>query len=123
EQDLRQALILKQFRLDYQPLINAADQRLVGFEALIRWHHPTRGIVPPLDFIPLAEETGLIIPLGDWVIEEACRAASHWPQNISVAVNMSAKQLILRTLPQHVNEALSRYRVPANRIEIEVTES
>jgi len=123
EQDLRQALILKQFRLDYQPLINAADQRLVGFEALIRWHHPTRGIVSPLDFIPLAEETGLIIPLGDWVIEEACRAASHWPQNISVAVNMSAKQLILRTLPQHVNEALSRYRVPANRIEIEVTES
>jgi EAL domain-containing protein (putative c-di-GMP-specific phosphodiesterase class I) len=123
EQDLRNALMLKQFRLDYQPLISAADQRLMGFEALIRWHHPTRGIVSPLDFIPLAEETGLIVSLGDWVIEEACRAASHWPENITVAVNLSAKQLVLPTLPQHVSEALTRYRMQANRLELEVTES
>ena len=123
EQDLRSALILKQFRLDYQPLISAADQSLVGFEALIRWHHPTRGIVSPLEFIPLAEETGLIIPLGDWVVQEACRAASHWPEHISVAVNLSAKQLVLPTLPNVVSEALTRYRLPANRIELEVTES
>jgi len=123
EQDLRNALMLKQFRLDYQPLISAADQRLVGFEALIRWHHPTRGIVSPLDFIPLAEETGLIIDLGDWVIEEACRAASHWPEHITVAVNLSAKQLVLPTLPQHVSEMLTRHRLQANRLELEVTES
>src|SRR3712207_9177590 len=75
EQDLRQALTLKQFRLDYQPLVRAADQSLVGFEALIRWHHPTRGMVSPAEFLPLAAETGLIMQLGDWVIEEACRAA------------------------------------------------
>jgi diguanylate cyclase (GGDEF)-like protein/PAS domain S-box-containing protein len=123
EQDLRNALVLNQFRLDYQPLISAVDQRLMGFEALIRWHHPTRGIVSPLEFIPLAEETGLIMHLGDWVIEQACRAASHWPENISVALNLSAKQLVLPALPQHVNEALSKYKVPANRIELEVTES
>ena len=123
EQDLRNALALKQFRLDYQPLISAADQRLVGFEALIRWHHPARGVVSPLDFIPLAEETGLIMELGDWVIEEACRAASHWPENITVAVNLSAKQLVLATLPQHVSERLTRFRLPANRLELEVTES
>jgi diguanylate cyclase (GGDEF)-like protein/PAS domain S-box-containing protein len=123
EQDLRNALMLKQFRLDYQPLISAADQRLVGFEALIRWHHPTRGIVSPLEFIPLAEETGLIVHMGQWVIEEACRAASHWPDNISVAVNLSAKQLVLPTLPQQVSEAMSRGKVKANRLELEVTES
>jgi diguanylate cyclase (GGDEF)-like protein/PAS domain S-box-containing protein len=123
EQDLRNALVLNQFRLDYQPLISAVDQRLMGFEALIRWHHPSRGIVSPLEFIPLAEETGLIMHLGDWVIDQACRAASHWPEHISVALNLSAKQLVLPALPQHVNEALTKYKVQANRIELEVTES
>jgi diguanylate cyclase (GGDEF)-like protein/PAS domain S-box-containing protein len=123
EQDLRQAITLKQFRLDYQPLVNAADQSLMGFEALIRWHHPTRGMVSPADFIPLAEETGLIMDLGDWVIEEACRAASVWPDYISVALNLSARQLILPALPNTVSEALSKYRLKANRLELEVTES
>ncbi|MEA3049728.1 MAG: hypothetical protein QOG84_1564 [Sphingomonadales bacterium] len=123
EQDLRQALSLKQLRLDYQPLINAADQSLMGFEALIRWHHPTRGMVPPTQFIPLAEETGLIMQLGDWVIEEACRAASVWPDYISVALNLSARQLILPALPNTVAEAVSRYKLKANRLELEVTES
>ena len=123
EQDLRQAITLKQFRLDYQPLINAADQSLMGFEALIRWHHPTRGMVPPNEFITLAEETGLIMQLGDWVIDEACRAASIWPDYISVALNLSARQLILPALPNTVSEALSKYRLKANRIELEVTES
>jgi diguanylate cyclase (GGDEF)-like protein len=123
ENDLRSALQLRQFRLDFQPLIRAHDQQLVGFEALIRWHHPGRGTVSPLDFIPLAEETGLIMHLGDWVIDEACRAASHWPEHISVALNLSAKQLVLPALPQHVNEALTKYKVQANRIELEVTES
>jgi EAL domain-containing protein (putative c-di-GMP-specific phosphodiesterase class I) len=115
--------MLKQFRLDYQPLINAADQSLMGFEALIRWHHPTRGIVSPLDFIPLAEETGLIMHMGDWVIEEACRAASHWPDNISVAVNLSARQLVFPALPNSVSDSLARHKMAANRLELEVTES
>ncbi|HEY1606290.1 MAG TPA: EAL domain-containing protein [Allosphingosinicella sp.] len=123
EQDLRQAIQLKQFRLDYQPLINATDQSLMGFEALIRWHHPTRGMVSPIHFIPLAEETGLIMDLGDWVIDEACRAASVWPDYISVALNLSAKQLIMPALPNTVSEALSKYRLKANRLELEVTES
>jgi len=123
EQDLRQAISLKQFRLDYQPLINAADQSLMGFEALIRWHHPTRGMVSPIEFITLAEETGLIMQLGDWVIDEACRAAAAWPDYISVALNLSARQLILPALPNTVSEAISKYRVKANRIELEVTES
>jgi diguanylate cyclase (GGDEF)-like protein/PAS domain S-box-containing protein len=123
EQDLRQAISLKQFRLDYQPLVNAADQSLMGFEALIRWHHPTRGMVSPADFIPLAEETGLIMDLGDWVIDEACRAASLWPDYISVALNVSARQLILPALPNTVSEALAKYRLKANRLELEVTES
>jgi diguanylate cyclase (GGDEF)-like protein/PAS domain S-box-containing protein len=123
EQDLSNAIGLGQLRLLYQPLISAADQSLVGFEALIRWHHPTRGIVPPNEFIPLAEETGLIMNLGDWVIEEACRAASTWPDTITVAVNLSARQLVLPALPATVNSALSRYRVKANRLELEVTES
>jgi diguanylate cyclase (GGDEF)-like protein/PAS domain S-box-containing protein len=123
EQDLRQALQLKQFRLEYQPLISAADQSLMGFEALIRWHHPTRGMVSPAEFIPLAEETGLIMNLGDWVIDEACRAASVWPDYINIALNLSARQLILPALPNTVSEALAKYRLKANRLELEVTES
>jgi diguanylate cyclase (GGDEF)-like protein/PAS domain S-box-containing protein len=123
EKDLAHAIDNGQLRLLYQPLINAADQKLVGFEALVRWHHPTRGIVPPNDFIPLAEETGLIMGLGDWVIEEACRAAATWPEHITVAVNLSARQLVLPALPATVSSALSRNRVQANRLELEVTET
>ena len=123
EQDLSEAIRLGQLCLFYQPLIRASDQSLVGFEALIRWKHPVRGMIPPNDFIPLAEETGLIIPMGDWVIEEACRAASTWPAHISVALNLSARQLVMPTIPGTVSAALTKYRVPANRIELEVTES
>jgi diguanylate cyclase (GGDEF)-like protein/PAS domain S-box-containing protein len=123
EKDLAHAIDNGQLRLLYQPLINAADQKLVGFEALVRWHHPTRGIVPPNDFIPLAEETGLIMGLGEWVIEEACRAAATWPDHITVAVNLSARQLVLPALPATVSSALSRNRVQANRLELEVTET
>ena len=123
EQDMRIGVKAKQFHLLYQPLISAADQSLVGFEALIRWHHPTRGIVPPNAFIPLAEESGIIMELGEWVIEEACRAATLWPENISVAVNVSAKQLIFPALPNTINDAIRRYRLQPNRLELEVTES
>jgi diguanylate cyclase (GGDEF)-like protein/PAS domain S-box-containing protein len=123
EQDMRIGIKAKQFRLLYQPLIDASDQSLVGFEALIRWHHPARGIVPPNNFIPLAEESGLIMELGEWVIEEACRAAASWPEHISVAVNVSAKQLIFPALPNTINEAIRKNRLQPNRLELEVTES
>ena len=123
EQDMRAGIKASQFRLLYQPLINAADQSLVGFEALIRWHHPTRGIVPPNMFIPLAEESGLIMELGEWVVHEACRAAAAWPAHISVAINVSAKQLIYPALPNTINDALRRNRLPPDRLELEVTES
>jgi diguanylate cyclase (GGDEF)-like protein len=123
EQDMRIGIKSKQFRLLYQPLIDAADQSLMGFEALIRWHHPTRGIVPPNNFIPLAEESGLIMELGEWVIQEACRAAAAWPEHIGVAINVSAKQLIYPALPNTINEAIRKYRLQPDRLELEVTES
>ena len=123
EQDLKAGIQLGQFRLLYQPLINAADQSLMGFEALVRWHHPTRGMVPPNEFISIAEESGLIMELGDWVIDEACRAVSTWPQHITVAVNVSTKQLIFPALPNTVHEAVRKYRLAPNRLELEVTES
>ncbi|HEV2815619.1 MAG TPA: EAL domain-containing protein [Allosphingosinicella sp.] len=123
EQDMRTGIKANQFRLLFQPQIDAADQSLMGFEALIRWHHPTRGIVPPNHFIPLAEESGLIMELGEWVIQEACRAAAAWPEHIGVAINVSAKQLIYPALPNTINEAIRKYRLQPDRLELEVTES
>ena len=122
EADLRSALASKQFHLVFQPLINAKSQKLIGFEALIRWNHPKRGFVPPNVFIPVAEETGLMPGIGEWVIDEACRAAASWPEPITVALNISPKQIILPALPNTVSEALARYKLPGNRIELEVTE-
>jgi diguanylate cyclase (GGDEF)-like protein/PAS domain S-box-containing protein len=122
EGDLRSALGSKQFHLVYQPLINAKTQKLVGFEALIRWNHPQRGNVPPNVFIPVAEESGLMVAIGDWVIDEACRAAASWPDPITVALNISPKQIVAPALPNTVSEALARYKLPGNRIELEVTE-
>ena len=122
ESDLRSALAAKQFHLVFQPLINAKTQKLVGFEALIRWNHPQRGNVPPGVFIPVAEESGLMGALGEWVIEESCRACATWPEPITVALNISPKQIILPALPNMVSEALARHKLPGNRIELEVTE-
>jgi diguanylate cyclase (GGDEF)-like protein/PAS domain S-box-containing protein len=122
EADLRSAIASKQFHLVYQPLINAKTQKLTGFEALIRWNHPKRGLVPPNVFIPVAEETGLMPAIGEWVIDEACKAAASWPEPISVALNISPKQIILPALPNIVSEALARYKLAGNRIELEVTE-
>ncbi len=122
EQDLRSALGAKQFHLVFQPLVAAKTQKLTGFEALIRWNHPKRGLVPPIEFIPVAEEIGLMPAIGEWVIEEACRAASSWPNHITVALNVSPKQIVLPNLPNVVSEALARHRVQGNRIELEVTE-
>jgi len=122
ETDLRSAIASKQFHLVFQPLINAKSQKLVGFEALIRWNHPQRGFVPPNVFIPVAEETGLMAAIGEWVIDEACRAAATWPDPINVALNISPKQMIQPNLPNVVSEALARHKLAGNRIELEVTE-
>ena len=121
ESDLRSAIAGKQFHLVFQPLINAKTQKLTGFEALIRWNHPQRGNVPPNVFISVAEESGLMPTIGEWVIDEACRAAASWPEPITVALNVSPKQ-ILPALPNVVSEALGRYKLAGNRIELEVTE-
>lgn len=123
EQELRNAVEQDQFRLMYQPLIDAQSQRLMGFECLLRWHHPERGVVPPNIFVPIAEESNLIIPIGEWVINEACRAAASWPEQVTVALNLSPRQLMLPSLPNTVAEALARFRLPGNRLELEVTES
>jgi diguanylate cyclase (GGDEF)-like protein/PAS domain S-box-containing protein len=122
ESDLRSAIAAKQFHLVFQPLINAKSQKLIGFEALIRWNHPQRGLVPPNVFIPVAEETGLMPAIGEWVIDEACRACASWPEPITVALNISPKQIVLPALPNIVSEALARHKLAGNRIELEVTE-
>ena len=92
EQDLRKALPAGEFELYYQPVVNLASQTVSGFEALIRWNHPQRGLVSPGTFIPLAEEIGFIVPMGEWVIREACATAAGWPGNSRVAINISAVQ-------------------------------
>jgi diguanylate cyclase (GGDEF)-like protein len=122
EGDLRNAISAGQFHLVYQPLVSAKTQKLVGFEALLRWNHPQRGLVPPNIFIPVAEETGLMPVIGEFVIDEACRAAATWPDAISVALNISPKQIVMPSLPNLVSEALARHRLAGNRIELEVTE-
>src|SRR5260370_13765729 len=92
EQDLRKALPAEEFELYYQPVVNLASNEISGFEALIRWNHPLRGMVAPSSFIPLAEEIGFIVPLGEWVIRQACLTAARWPEHPHVAVNSSPVQ-------------------------------
>ncbi|HLZ78371.1 MAG TPA: EAL domain-containing protein [Sphingomonas sp.] len=123
EHELREALALNQFRLEYQPLIDSRTHQVSGFEALVRWQHPVRGFVPPIDFVPLAEEVGLIHELGEWVVETAIRDCARWPESISVAVNLSPIQLLSSGLPAMIADALAKERLPANRLELEVTES
>lgn len=123
ELDLRAAIKDGGFELNFQPLYSLAEKRLTGFEALIRWNHPTRGRVSPAEFIPLAEETGLIIPIGEWVLREACHQASAWPENVSVAVNVSPKQFAASGIAATVLSALSASGLAASRLELEITES
>ncbi len=123
ELDLRIALRDGHFELHYQPLYSLAEDSLEGFEALIRWAHPVEGLISPAEFIPLAEETGLILPIGDWVIREACREAAGWPDNLSVAVNVSPKQFGLPGLSQTILQALATTGLPPERLEVEITES
>ncbi len=123
EHDLRAALQKNEFFLLYQPILSVADNRIAGFEALLRWRHPRRGIVGPADFIRLAEETGLIHPIGDWVIREACRTASTWPRTIKFAVNVSAAQFPRAEFLRTVIAALAEFKLAPSRLEVEVTES
>jgi diguanylate cyclase (GGDEF)-like protein/PAS domain S-box-containing protein len=122
EVDLRRALTSGEFALAYQPQINLAGNELVAMEALLRWNHAERGPVPPSEFIPLAEETGLIVPLGEWVLREACKDAALWPKSVRVAVNLSPVQFRNRGLVTMVTQALAAARVAPNRLELEITE-
>jgi len=123
EQDLRKALPAGEFELYYQPVVNLQSGSISGFEALIRWNHPVRGLISPATFIPLAEETGFIIPLGEWVIRQACLTAAEWPEHLHVAVNISASQFRSAGLMQVIVSALAASRLKPTRLEIEITET
>jgi EAL domain-containing protein (putative c-di-GMP-specific phosphodiesterase class I) len=122
ERDLRHAIELEQMQLYYQPVVSCVTGDLVGFEALLRWNHPELGLVPPLDFIPLAEKIGLIEGIGQWVIETACEAAAGWKDPHWVSVNVSPIQFRVSDLGRIVGDALDRSGLPAGRLELEITE-
>jgi diguanylate cyclase (GGDEF)-like protein len=123
EMDLRKALTHKEFELYYQPLVNLQTNEITAFEALLRWKHPTRGTISPADFIPIAEETGLIIPLGEWVLKTACKETVNWPDHVKVAVNLSPTQLTNRNLVDVVKKALADSGLDACRLQLEITET
>ncbi len=128
EADLRRALLCDEMRLDYQPIIRLADGEVIGLEALIRWHHPRRGIMNPLDFIPLAEETGQIAPLGRWIVREACEQARRWQRSdarrarLSISVNVSPRQLQDTRFVQDVADALTGSGLDPTDLVLEITE-
>ena len=121
--DLRGALARGEFELLYQPIYDLKRERVGAFEALLRWRHPVRGIVGPLEFIPIAEEMGLIMPLGEWVLRQACLEAARWPDHVSVAVNVSSAQFQTDQLVQTVVAALRSAGLPARRLSLEITET
>jgi diguanylate cyclase (GGDEF)-like protein len=123
EVDLRRALANHEFVLHYQPLVNLKNGKITGFEALIRWNHPVRGELQPAEFIPFAEESTLIIRIGEWILYAACAQASEWPAEIRVAVNLSSMQFRTQTLYHTIHSALARSNLAANRLELEITES
>lgn len=121
--DLRQALARNELEVFYQPQVEVETGLIHGYEALLRWNHPRHGVVPAMKFIPIAEETGLIVPIGEWVLRRACREAAAWLEPVFVAVNISPAQLADGSLPRIVQEALLDSGLPARRLELEVTES
>jgi predicted signal transduction protein with EAL and GGDEF domain len=123
EFDLRQAIMYGQFELYYQPVVNLQNGKITGCEALLRWHHPERGMISPTEFITIAEETGLIDQLGEWVLRTACAEAMTWPDDIKVAVNVSPVQFKNQTLALTVIGALAASGLPARRLELEITET
>jgi diguanylate cyclase (GGDEF)-like protein len=123
ESDLREAIARGQMELHYQPVFDVKTGDRRGVEALVRWRHPNRGLIPPDQFIPLAEETGLIVPLGEWVLRRACRDATPWPADVRVAVNLSAVQFKQAELFDVIMSVLSETGLPPERLELEITES
>jgi diguanylate cyclase (GGDEF)-like protein len=123
EMDLRKALHNNEFELYYQPLVTLQTNEISAFEALLRWNHPTRGMISPAEFIPIAEETGLIIPIGEWVLKVACQETSNWPDHVKVAVNLSPSQLNNRNLVKVVTDALNESGMAARKLQLEITES
>jgi diguanylate cyclase (GGDEF)-like protein/PAS domain S-box-containing protein len=123
EYHLKSAIEQNQFRLAFQPVVSAIDERVVAFEALLRWRHPTRGDISPAVFIPIAEECGLIGRIGVWVLNEACRTAASWPRHIKIAVNISPLQFDDPKLVEIVRKALARFNIGPERLELELTES
>jgi len=123
EEDLRDALTNGQLSMHYQPVVRASDNMVTGFEALMRWNHPERGYISPALFIPIAEETNLIGPLGEWALRQSCADAAKWPGHLRVAVNVSAQQFSSENLPQLVANALASAGLKANQLELEITES
>ncbi|HQS96373.1 EAL domain-containing protein [Novosphingobium sp. 17-62-19] len=123
EIDLRRAIRDGDFELYFQPLFSISENRVKGFEALMRWPHKEHGMISPATFIPIAEESGMIVQLGEWAVREACRQAAQWPGDISVAVNISPRQLVADGLATCIAQALAQTGLPASRLELEITES
>ena len=123
ECDMRNALAAGEFELYYQPVVDLSSNEVSGFEALIRWHHPKKGMVPPNDFIPLAEEIGLIVPIGEWAIRQACATAATWPADLRIAVNLSPVQFRSPGLLQAIVGALAASGLAPERLELEITET
>jgi len=123
EHELRQAIAHKELWLAYQPQLDIRHGKVVGFEALLRWKNPTRGEISPGVFIPIAEEIGAILPIGDWVLREACREAASWKTPLKVAVNVSAVQLHTASFAKDLHQILIETGLPGKRLEIEITET
>jgi EAL domain-containing protein (putative c-di-GMP-specific phosphodiesterase class I) len=120
---MRKAIARNEFELHYQTIVNAGALDVCGAEALVRWRHPERGLIPPDQFITLAEESGLIIPLGEWILRKACADAARWPSHLKLAVNMSPAQFKQHDLPGIVKSTLDECGLPASRLELEITET
>jgi len=129
ESDLRTALEQGQIRLAYLPVVSLETRRITGFEALARWEHPARGLIPPTEFVPVAEETGVILPMGQWILREACRQMAKWMErfphmrDLSISVNLSARQLQQADLVEEVRRILESTGVRPGQLKLEVTET
>lgn len=129
ETELRRAIERQEFRVHYQPIVSLETGSIVGFEALVRWQHPRRGLVPPGEFLPVAKETGLIIPIDQWVLQEACRQTQQWqaqfPSNLplTISVNLCSHQFRQSQLPQYINQILQETKLEPHRLELEITEN
>jgi diguanylate cyclase (GGDEF)-like protein len=123
ERELREAIALGQFELHYQPVVDVKTRELCGVESLVRWRHPTKGMIPPDNFIPLAEATGLIVPLGEWILQQACADAAAWPAHVKISVNISAIQFKKGNLFEVILGTLVKTGLPPERLELEITET